>query len=1018
MSGELELSYTSGQTLPGQAFLKEGERRVVTVLFSDMKGFTALSERADPEEMDVFMTAVFAKFESVIRHHGGYVEKYIGDALVAVFGVPEVHEDDPRRAVQAALEMIGILKRIKLPAGIAQGDLQFRTGVHTGLVTTGRRGQYDVVTGHTLAIAARLQTSAPPNGVLASESTKEKCERDFIFSEAEEYQVKGKEDRIVAYRALSRRKAQLSFDGPFVGRDREIEALTAAYVRQMRGGNGAAYVSGDSGIGKTRLCAELYGKLRAFPNFQSTFLAVNAAQYGGFDYSTVLHAILDWLETGADLSEEEFASRVRERLAVDDGIAKKAAGLLGRGESGEADPGLLDAVASVFDAILSLDGDVYPDVVFIDNARFMDDKSRDFLRFYLSRTQSKPFVLLSDRVPSEEVATLFGQVERVQLPPLGDAESAALVRELVPGGFDELTVATIVKKAQGYPLFIEEYVKLLRKKSSGEDVPDTIQNAILASIDRIPGEARALLQKLSVLRYPVNPDDAAFMSARTEGPHDVAPLLAELSSERVMVAMPDGRFAFKHPIIKDSVYSTLLMHNRKVLHALAAQLELRSKRPEAEEVFYHLASSGDWQKATSYLLQERPRLGLDAAPLVQELIDAAPQENHSVLVELLFMKYAVHFNNLDLDGVDDIVHRMFAIAMRERNSALMARAYHLQMTWLIARGSYEDAAFYGMKAIDLYMRSGNTRGLSNSLFFYANCCVHLGENERAIAAIERMPRSDATHRRLYCAARAVYHLLTGDYHGNFEWNRQLAEMALEAGDETEAFHCRLYAAINIPETYEFQRALEYENYVPNPGVLTGEEILLFYVGMAMGLHMCGKTDRAREKLVAAEYYWRQVREDHKRADNCAKIAFAYFVLDDMGTCRDRAEAGLLEAIKGGNFAAMYELNVLLAETALMSNDKNEFSFFVREASYLRERKFHRSRKTDIRYNFFAYLLCSEGEEGDVNGHELQCSIEGGAFLNEAKRLLAEELAAIGEDLGKENLFRFHLFRMVRDAGGE
>ncbi|HRY56275.1 MAG TPA: adenylate/guanylate cyclase domain-containing protein, partial [Spirochaetia bacterium] len=129
--------------------LKAGERRVAAILFSDMKGFTSLSERMDPEEMDGLMSRVFGLFESIIREHGGIVEKYIGDALVAVFGVPELHEDDPSRAVHAALEFLSRARG-------ADGRLAFRTGIHSGLVTTGRRGEFDVVTGHAMSVAQRL----------------------------------------------------------------------------------------------------------------------------------------------------------------------------------------------------------------------------------------------------------------------------------------------------------------------------------------------------------------------------------------------------------------------------------------------------------------------------------------------------------------------------------------------------------------------------------------------------------------------------------------------------------------------------------------------------------------------------------------------------------------------------------------------------------------------------------------------------------------------------------------------
>ncbi len=287
--------------MPG---LKEGERRTVTVLFSDMKGFTALSERSDPEEMDALMTRVFSRFESIIRKHGGYVEKYIGDAMVAVFGVPELHEDDAARAIDSALEFADVTRRpsADFPAGI-----QFRTGIHSGLVATGRRGSFEVVTGHTMAIASRLQDAAPVGGVLVSGAVRELCEKQFIFSDARELALKGKDERVLAYQALARRKAMFDYATPFVDRKEPLEALTAEYVKHMRGSPRGVYVIGDGGIGKTRLVAEFWARLKAFPDFKATFLAVNPSSFGSAPYASVLHAAADFLDLRSDAGYDEFA---------------------------------------------------------------------------------------------------------------------------------------------------------------------------------------------------------------------------------------------------------------------------------------------------------------------------------------------------------------------------------------------------------------------------------------------------------------------------------------------------------------------------------------------------------------------------------------------------------------------------------------------------------------------------------------------------------------------------------------
>ena len=214
---------TSGQVL------RHGERRYVTVLFADMKGFTDLSRRLDPEEMDLLMERVFGRFESIISAYGGSVEKYIGDALVAVFGVPQIHEDDPTRAVYAALDFLDQLKNIKLGDSGEIAPVGFRIGINTGLITTGKRGQQEVVTGHAMAVAARLESEAELNSVFVSEATREKCSDDFVFSKRQLLRLSEEAEPVAAYKVLGRIETPPVSDLPFLGRDRKSTRLNSSH---------------------------------------------------------------------------------------------------------------------------------------------------------------------------------------------------------------------------------------------------------------------------------------------------------------------------------------------------------------------------------------------------------------------------------------------------------------------------------------------------------------------------------------------------------------------------------------------------------------------------------------------------------------------------------------------------------------------------------------------------------------------------------------------------------------------
>ncbi len=255
--------YTGG-TMPERDSIKTGERRTATILFSDMKGFTSLSERSDPEVMDSLMTRVFDVFEELIKGYGGFVEKYIGDALVAVFGVPELHEDDPSRAIHAALEFLARVK--DLGAGAAGSPLAFRTGIHEGLVTTGRRGDFDVVTGHAMSVAQRLEAAASPGSILVSEAVKEKCEEDFDFSQRLDIEARGKTEPIAAYEVRGESQADARGGGreigAFVGRRDLVDELLKAYMRKRGDEVSGFFLTGEAGMGKSRLLQAFVDKLR------------------------------------------------------------------------------------------------------------------------------------------------------------------------------------------------------------------------------------------------------------------------------------------------------------------------------------------------------------------------------------------------------------------------------------------------------------------------------------------------------------------------------------------------------------------------------------------------------------------------------------------------------------------------------------------------------------------------------------------------------------------------------------
>jgi len=996
----------------GDARLKDGERRTVTVLFSDMKGFTALSERTDPEEMDSLMTRVFARFEGIIRKHGGYVEKYIGDALVAVFGAPELHEDDTARAIDSALEFNALMRRP--PEGLPAG-LQFRTGIHTGLVTTGRRGSFDVVTGHTLAVASRLQVAAPPNGVLVSEAARELCERLYVFSDAMELSLKGKDERVLAYQALARRKALFDYATPFVDRKQPLETLTAEYVRHMRGEPRAVYIVGDGGMGKTRIVAEFWARLKAFPDFNSTFLAVNPSLFGSFDYAAVLHAVVDFLDLRPDSSFEEYATVVRERTRLDESFLRDTYGLFRPSERVAGESRFAAALTALFDAILSSDGNVYPDVIFVDNAGAADERSLEFFRGYFATSAAKPFAVLCDRVPDERAAAVFNVGARLSLEPLSAEDASALARALDPGGLDDAAVALVVERSQGYPLFIEEYVKLIRKSRDMASMPGTIQTTILAGLDRLDPEARALAQRLSILRYPFTTEFAAALHGRAEGDPDAVPACLErLATERILARTGEGGWAFKHAIVREAIYDSLLLHNRRLLHGLAAELMRGEQRAKPAAVFAHLAEAEAWEAARDYLVRERPPLPVDSVPLIERLIAHCPPEATGELIELLFIKYAAFYNNKHYEGLAPIVHEMYRLALRSRNRFYLARCYHLLMTTCYMELDYHSAVLFGRKALDAYAGGANQKGAANARFFLANCLMGMGDFARAAEVMAGLDRTDPYADLLFTAASSTFRFRQGDYREATALNAELVTRAEASGEEDEACRFRSYRVINVIYDFGFEDMAHAEKAERLYCSYDSENAVHYHAAMAVARRLAGDGDAAARIFAAADYHLAQLRRDRERSSAGAALAWARHLAGDRAEAREQALRALEASVRAHDYASMFNADVLLAELCLADADRDAFAFYVLDASLLSEAPIYRSRATMARYWYLAWVLIQSTPGTDLRDGRLRAE-DMDDYLAESKRLLEAELEAMPDDRARETALSLSVFGRISRA---
>ena len=514
----------AGLTAPSSPSRRSEERRTVTTLFCDLVGFTALSERNDPEVVDALLRRYYTAARRVVESYGGTVEKFIGDAVVAVFGVPSVHEDDPERAVRAGLRLVDEIDALP---GVGGQTLEVRVGVNTGEALV----RLDVdpgsgegfLTGDAVNVAARLQAAAPPASVAVGAVTHAATEKVFSFDACHPVTLKGKSEPLRAWIAkapLVRTGAELrSFTTSFVGREHELATLQAllneaAGTRAPRLG----LIVGEPGIGKSRLLAELSGRL----DDQPTFVTWRQGRCLPFGSGVTFWALSEIVKGCAGILESDGVARTEARLetvlpegADRDLTRARLRPLLGL----EAEEALRDQNFAVWRGFLEGLAAGGPTVLVVEDLHWADEGMLAFMDYVAASTAEVPLLVLATSRP--EVLELTGggagfvaAAERLALGPLSGDETAQLVLACL--GAKSLPVslqATLLERSGGNPLFAEELVRLLQdrdllvsrggqtmlKEGAELPTPDSIGALIAARLDLLSGERKALLADASVV---------------------------------------------------------------------------------------------------------------------------------------------------------------------------------------------------------------------------------------------------------------------------------------------------------------------------------------------------------------------------------------------------------------------------------------------------------------------------------------------------------------------------------------
>ncbi|MEI6725172.1 MAG: adenylate/guanylate cyclase domain-containing protein, partial [Actinomycetes bacterium] len=608
---------------PPRAPSLEGERKLVSVMFADLSGFTALSEALDPEQVRGIVNQCFNLLVPIVEHYGGTVDKFIGDEIMALFGAPQAHENDAERALRAALDMREALAGLNSADGV---NLGMHVGINSGTVVTGGLGsdgreQYSVM-GDTVNLAARLADAAPEGEILVGPTTRRLTSLLFHFAALPPMTIKGKAEPVAVSRLEDTRADAAHARGvaglvsPLVGRDEELATLLEAVEGLTAGSGGVIAVTGDPGLGKSRLVAEvrqrteatvrwIEGRAQSYTDSMSFWLARSllsafidvGPDAPPADLDRALRAGLESLfpesETRADVYP--YLARLCD-LALDPADEDRLSRL-----SPEAlRNGMRRAFADLL-AALCAEG---PLVLVWEDLHWADPSSLDLIGSLFPLTTRAPLLMLMAFRPQEgDVLAWYertvaapadggGGDERVPvrtigLTPLTEDDSRELVENLLRvENLPAATRRTILRKAEGNPFFLEELLRSLidsgllivegdhvvaTEAIESLEVPDTVQGVIAARIDRLPADDKHTLQTAAVIGRVFQEAVLSWLVEREHVCEDLGGRLAELQRRELVRRRTDLELIFKHAITQDVTYHSLLVARRQELHRVTAE---------------------------------------------------------------------------------------------------------------------------------------------------------------------------------------------------------------------------------------------------------------------------------------------------------------------------------------------------------------------------------------------------------------------------------------------------------------
>ncbi|GMQ28369.1 adenylate/guanylate cyclase domain-containing protein [Algoriphagus confluentis] len=627
------------------------ERKLVTVMFADLSGFTALSEKLDPERVREIMNGCFNVLVPIVERYGGTIDKFIGDEIMALFGAPIARENDAEMALRAALEMMDALMLFNEEHGLRLG---MHFGINSGIVVAGGLGsearqQYSVM-GDAVNLAARLEDASEAGQIFVGPSTFKLTEPYFEFDALPPISLKGKSKPVPIYLLKGLKKQVTQERGieglfsPLIGRENEINTI-AKNLKSLENGNGGAlFLIGEAGMGKSRLIAELRNKY----SDQVLWYEGRAFSHTFSISYSLINSLLDQiLQTEKDSSPEIYATALDEFLVKtfpENSSSLKAylsrlRGLPAKSEFEEIFKDVLPSAIQArmhqaFTEVIAQLAHLQPLVLVFEDLHWADETSFLLLNQLLSLTKKLPiFILLISRNQENVEAWFEGltlqstNLEKLELSPLTSDQSTELLENLLKTDhLPSQTLSMILSKSEGNPFFLEELLRSLietkmvileankiRVSEHIKDlqVPDTLQGVIAARIDRLPSSSKQTLQNASVIGRIFQDIVLKHIAIQEARKLDIDQSLNELERKTLIRNRDSAEYIFKHAITHDVTYQSLLISKRKALHLLTARSleEIFPKRLDelSPELAFHYSLAGEPSKSTNYFKKAAER---------------------------------------------------------------------------------------------------------------------------------------------------------------------------------------------------------------------------------------------------------------------------------------------------------------------------------------------------------------------------------------------------------------------------